>query len=73
MKINRRETAILRGLGCRRQNYVGAAYVNAALTIFQFYDFRRAVKMLEKEGIPDEVIARVLSAGSVRRTNPYCF
>lgn len=47
---------------CRRQNHVHAAYVNAASVIKQF-DLRRAENLLLREGVPREVIARVLLTG----------
>jgi hypothetical protein len=32
-------------LNCRRFNYIGAAYVNAALIILRLYDLQRAVSV----------------------------
>jgi hypothetical protein len=55
-------------LNCRRFNYVGAAYVNAALTILKLYGFQRAINLLEAAKIPDTVMTRVLqSDGLVRK------
>jgi hypothetical protein len=51
---------------CRRSNQVHAAYVNAALIIKQF-DLRRAENMLIREGVPREVIARVILIGNPTR------
>jgi len=51
---------------CRRSNHVHAAYVNAASIIKQF-DLRRAENLLLREGIPREVIARVLLVGHPTR------
>jgi hypothetical protein len=47
-------------LNCRRFNYVGTAYVNAALPIFDAHDLYRATSMHQAAEISDEVIARVL-------------
>lgn len=45
---------------CRRHNHVHAAYVNAALTVFEHVDLRHAEDMLQRAGVPAMVIARVL-------------
>ena len=45
------------------ENYVYAAFVNAARVIKQF-DRRRAENLLLREGVPQEVIARVVLTGS---------
>ena len=47
---------------CRRRNHVHAAYVNAALVIAQ-YNLRQAENLLVREGVPREVIVRVLLVG----------
>ena len=47
---------------CRRRSHIHAAYINAALVVAQ-YDLRRAENLLLREGIPREVIARVLLVG----------
>lgn len=54
-------------LSCRRFNYVGAAYVNAALTILQLYGLQRATNLLHAAEIPDEVITRVLQSEALVR------
>ena len=45
---------------CRRHNHVHAAYVNAALTVFEHVDMRHAEDMLQRAGVPTAVISRVL-------------
>jgi len=54
-------------LDCRRFNYVGAAHVNAALTIWQLYGLQRATIFLQAAKIPDEVITRVLQSDALVR------
>jgi hypothetical protein len=51
---------------CRRRNNVHAAYVNAALVI-KLFDLRQAENLLLREGVPREVIARVLLVGQPTR------
>ena len=46
---------------CRRQNYMHAAYVNAALVIKELLGSRRAGVMLADEGISQDVIVRMLN------------
>jgi hypothetical protein len=56
----------VRGLDLsRRQNYVHAAYVNAALQVKELLGADRAAKMLAIEGVSKAVIARMLG-GSCR-------
>ncbi|TWI69775.1 hypothetical protein IP91_00848 [Pseudoduganella lurida] len=45
----------------RRRNVVGAAIVQAAITVRERYGNDRAERMLRREGLPDDVIARVLA------------
>ena len=47
-------------LCCRRNNYVHAAYVNAAMRIHGALGSDRAYWMLIREGVPASVIQRVL-------------
>jgi hypothetical protein len=54
-------------LDCRRSNYVGAAHVNAALTISQLYGLQRAINLLQAANIPDEVITRVFEPNTLVR------
>jgi hypothetical protein len=54
-------------LDCRRFNYVGAAHVNAALTILQLYGLQRATNLLQAAKIPVEVITRVLQSDALVR------
>lgn len=51
---------------CRRQNYVHAAYVEAAVHINQMYGADRAYWLLIRERVPATVIARVIQ-GKKRR------
>jgi len=45
---------------CRRRNHVHAAYVEAAIRLSTLTTPRQAENMLIREGVPKEVIARVL-------------
>lgn len=54
-------------LTCRRQNYVKAAQVNAALRILSLYGLQRAENFLRRENIPKEVIIRVLQSHALIR------
>jgi hypothetical protein len=45
---------------CRRCNHVHAAYVEAAIRLTTLTSVRQAEDMLIREGVPREVIARVL-------------
>lgn len=49
----------------RRRNHVHAAFVNAAINIQELVSTERAVALLLREGLPSEVICRVL-----RRSRP---
>jgi len=55
---------------CRRHNHVHAAYVNAALTVFERVDLRHAEDMLQRAGVPTAVVERVLLQEGSRRTRP---
>jgi len=46
--------------GCRRRNWVGAAVVEAAIKIHVLLGRERAEAMMVREGIPGDVIARIL-------------
>jgi hypothetical protein len=46
--------------GCRRKNWVGAAVVEAAIKIHVLLGRERAKAMMVREGIPGDVIARIL-------------
>lgn len=53
---------------CRRENYVQAAYVDAALTLLHTTHSHRLISILRTQGIPENVIARVFgTAGPFRR------
>jgi hypothetical protein len=55
----------------RRYNYVQAAYVDAALSIRDSHGLRKAEHILSKEGVPGEVIDRILfTSGPQRRKYP---
>ena len=55
----------------RRYNYVQAAYVDAALSIRDSHGLHKAEHILSNEGVPGEVIDRVLfTSGPQRRKNP---
>lgn len=56
---------------CRRENYIGAAMVQAAISIQRTHGTRAAVAVLEAEQLPQAVIERVLAAGARRRLSPY--
>jgi guanyl-specific ribonuclease Sa len=56
---------------CRRENYIQAAMVQAAMSIQQTHGTRAAIAVLEAEQLPQEVIERVLTAGSRTRLSPY--
>lgn len=45
---------------CRRKNYVDAAYVNAALSLFDRKNVGRLESMLYNQGISPDVISRIL-------------
>jgi len=45
---------------CRRHNHVHAAYVEAAIRLSALTNVRQAEDMLRREGIPMNVITRVL-------------
>jgi hypothetical protein len=52
----------------RRNNYVQAAYVDAALSIRDSHGLRKAEHILSNEGVPGEVIDRILfTSGPQRR------
>ena len=53
---------------CRRLDYVRAVDVSAAVTIKSSLGVQRAENYLQDVGVPDEVIARVLSGGPCRAT-----
>jgi len=52
---------------CRRHNHVHAAYVNAAIRLMPCLGAQRVEAMLLCEGVPEDVIARVLLADSPHR------
>lgn len=52
--------------GCRRKNFVQAAYVEAAVYINRMYSSDRAYWMLMREKVPVQVIERVLNARAGR-------
>lgn len=52
---------------CRRHNHVHAAYVNAAIRLRRFLGAERVEAMLLHEGVPKDVIARVLLVDSPHR------
>jgi hypothetical protein len=51
----------------RRRDTVRAAVVQAAITVARELGRERAERLLRREGVPDKVIARVLSDDGVRR------
>ena len=53
---------------CRRLDYVRAVDVGAAVTIKSTLGLQRAENYLQDMGVPDQVIARVLSGGPCRAT-----
>lgn len=50
--------------GCRRRNHVGAAFVEASLTIREVRGIARAEAFLVRERLPAAVIQRVLHGPS---------
>ena len=52
---------------CRRKNYVQAAYVNAALALHNGNNSERLKSLLRSQGVPEDVIARVLFRGGPAR------
>lgn len=53
--------------GCRRRNHVHAAYVNAAIRLVRHFAAHRVEAMLLSEGVPRDVIERVLLVDSPHR------
>ena len=56
---------------CRRVNYIQAAMVQAAIAIQHQHGTQAATAILQAEQLPQEVIDRVLTAGTARRLQPY--
>lgn len=56
---------------CRRENYIGAAMVQAAISIQQTHGTRAAIAVLAAENLSQEVIERVLSVQARKRLSPY--
>jgi len=53
----------------RRRNHVHAAYVEAAIRLVTLTSARQAEDMLRREGVPKDVIARVLLQKGPHRVN----
>lgn len=56
---------------CRRTNYIQAAMVQAAISIQHAHGTPVAIAMLRAEQLSEDVISRVLSAGTSKRQSPY--
>ncbi|GGY08177.1 hypothetical protein GJV26_18465 [Massilia dura] len=56
---------------CRRENYIQAAMVQAAISIQQTHGTRAAMAVLHAEQLSQDVIERVLSTGARKRLWPY--
>jgi len=56
---------------CRRVNYIQAAMVQAAISIQRTQGIRAAIAVLHEEGVPQDVIDRVLSDDGKKRLWPY--
>jgi hypothetical protein len=58
---------ILYGHSGRRRNMVKAAIVQASILISEQLGRERAERLLRREGVPDEIIARVLAGDGANR------
>jgi DNA-binding TFAR19-related protein (PDSD5 family) len=56
---------------CRRENYIQAAMVQAAISIQQTHGTGAAIAVLEAEKLSQDVIDRVLTAKARKRLSPY--